>query len=547
MSVMRLLRTVSYLRPRQIAALVSHRVRQTFEDPAWILSRPIPSYPGTNPHWQPGQFLPPVQHNPAEALRSGKLTFLHQTHTVGWPPDWKAPSANRLWGYNLHYFDWLWSLDFPSGLSVASDWIDRHPPEAGNAGWEPYPTSLRLVNVCHFFFGVHQKSLEIEVAARDKVWASIFRQASWLNGHIESHLCGNHVLENAGALCVVGRCFAGNDAREWYLRGLELLRSEVSEQFLADGGHYERSPMYHSRAMWVLLMLRNLGDEAIGNVIGSTLERGMEALKHMSHPDGQIALLNDSACGVYNGPAELVEASGSSWPPMVGAFAIPETGYYGARTVDGSYIICDAGPIGPDHQPGHAHGDTLSFELSLRGHRVIVDSGVLDYEPGEMRTYCRSTRAHNTVEIDGRDQGEFWGTFRVGRRARVRNVRSTETRDGFELVAEHDGYGSSTIHQRTFRWWNEGRLGIEDLISGGLFVSRLHLAPECSVLKQDERTARVRFGGGVMKIGFTGDGRLGIEDSWYCPRFGQKLKNQSLAWSGQAKVSTKIECLIACE
>ena len=76
---------------------------------------------------------------------------------------------------------------------------------------------------------------------------------------------------------------------------------------------------------------------------------------------------------------------------------------FGARTADGHYLVCDAAPIGPDYLPGHAHGDLLSFELSLGGHRVFVDSGVESYEADELRRYCRSTRAHNTVELDGAD------------------------------------------------------------------------------------------------------------------------------------------------
>ena len=102
-------------------------------------------------------------------------------------------------------------------------------------------------------------------------------------------------------------------------------------------------------------------------------------------------------------------------------FALRDAGYYGARG-SGHYVVCDAAPIGPDYQPGHAHGDLLSFELSLAGRRVIVDAGVHGYDGDPLRAWCRSTRAHNTVEIDGEDQCEFWGTFRVARRARPRDV-----------------------------------------------------------------------------------------------------------------------------
>ncbi len=71
---------------------------------------------------------------------------------------------------------------------------------------------------------------------------------------------------------------------------------------------------------------------------------------------------------------------------------------------------------------------------------MVVDSGVATYEAGPLRAYCRSTRAHNTVEIEGRDQVELWGAFRAGRRCRPREVVWTPQDGAFELSARHDGY-----------------------------------------------------------------------------------------------------------
>src|SRR5262249_55816917 len=151
-------------------------------------------------------------------------------------------------------------------------------------------------------------------------------------------------------------------------------------QVLPDGGHFERSPMYHCRLVFMLAMLRNIGRTDIDQIVDQPLARAVAAMRRMCHPDGKIALLNDSAFGIYNDPASLSEYVGSPDPAPAGAFALRNTGYYGARGDNGSYVICDAGPIGPGYLPGHAHGDMLSFELSFYGHRVIVDSGVYDYE-----------------------------------------------------------------------------------------------------------------------------------------------------------------------
>ncbi len=99
-------------------------------------------------------------------------------------------------------------------------------------------------------------------------------------------------------------------------------------------------------------------------------------------------------------------------------------------------MVIDCGAIGPDYQPGHAHCDTLSYELAIDGRRVIVDSGVHDYEPTQHRAYARSTPAHNTVVIDGQEQSEMWGVFRVARRARPLPAYVRQETDGRLFLRE---------------------------------------------------------------------------------------------------------------
>ena len=77
------------------------------------------------------------------------FTFLNRTHTLRGAADWNAPDLPKLWLYNLHYFDDLTARDAPSRSGWHRDlivrWIAENPPGSGN-GWEPYPTSLRIVN-----------------------------------------------------------------------------------------------------------------------------------------------------------------------------------------------------------------------------------------------------------------------------------------------------------------------------------------------------------------------------------------------------------------
>jgi uncharacterized heparinase superfamily protein len=131
-------------------------------------------------------------------------------------------------------------------------------------------------------------------------------------------------------------------------------------------------------------------------------------------------------------------------------------------------LLADAGPVGPDYLPGHAHADTLCFELSLQGQRICVNSGTSTYEPSDLRKFQQSTRAHNTVAVNGADSSEVWGAFRVARRARAVVEILQPGNDEDMLSAVHDGYcrlPGRPVHRRTWRL-DSGGLRVEDEISG---------------------------------------------------------------------------------
>jgi uncharacterized heparinase superfamily protein len=195
--------------------------------------------------------------------------------------------------------------------------------------------------------------------------------------------------------------------------------------------------------------------------------------------------------------------------------------------------------MGPDYLLGHAHGDIFSFELSLRGQRVITDSGVHGYEADAMRDYCRSTRAHNTVEVEGEDQSEFWAAFRVARRGRPRDVEWEATADGFRLGGWHDGYErlpGRPRHRRRITWHDRGILMVKDAVTSSRSVkvcARIHLHPDCEVIERAENAVRVRHARGEFSVCFAGSGRLESEHSHYCPEFGTRIENRALAFSAE--------------
>ncbi|MFC1737031.1 heparinase II/III family protein [Candidatus Hydrogenedentota bacterium] len=539
MSIIKTIRTIRHLKTSQVTGQIRNRLRPFWENPGRCLQTPVPDSEVC--HWRSDtSFLAPgVQGNAAESIREGHFSFLNREESIGWPPaDWDISEFPKLWQYNLHYFEWLWALDYELVREGILDWLARHTLAKGRVGWEPYPTSLRLMNWCGVCFGKFREEIEADEDFARELWRSIFVQTKWLCKHLETHLLGNHLFENGAALAFVGSCFSGKAGQDWLNKGLEILKTEVSEQILPDGMHFERSPMYHVRMTYLLRLLRETGSEELKKLVEAPLAQMRTALAHLCHPDGQIALFNDSAFSIYNEPSDLLDPELTMAP---GPWALPDAGYYGFRSTEGSYIICDAGPIGPDYIPGHSHGDLFSFELSLKGQRVIVDSGVYDYVPDEMRRYCRSTGAHNTVEIEEQDQCEFWSAFRVARRGYPRDVQWEQTLDGFRLSSWHDGYqrlpGRPT-HHRTLVWDSSKGLEVRDRIKARRTVnavSRLHLHPACRIMRSGERDALVEYPEGGFQVTFTGQGELFREESFYCPEFGRKESNVVLAFKFNGK------------
>jgi uncharacterized heparinase superfamily protein len=178
----------------------------------------------------------------------------------------------------------------------------------------------------------------------------------------------------------------------------------------------------------------------------------------------------------------------------------------------------------------------FSFELSLNGHRVIVDTGVYDYEISETRRYCRSTAAHNTVEIDGQDQCEMWASFRVARRGYPRDVQWRPSEKGLSISGWHNGYcrlRGRPVHHRKVEWDCENGLTVTDRITSSRAVnavSRLHLHPTCTVVRMNEAGIEVEHPKGRVRITCPNGGIVRIEDGWYFPQFGLKERNKVLAF-----------------
>ena len=531
----RYLRTLRHLRPCQWIGQVRVRLWKHWRNPAQLPSCKIPGRIVSQGFL--ADLPAPVVPQQPSALKAGCFMFLSETRKLGSNPDWDAPGASRLWRYNLHYFDWLWSLlpenaaDWQTARDLTLDWIARHPPTRDACGWEPYPTSLRLLNWTLLFGIRHRERTAADPVLSEALLESLHRQVIWLESNLETHIQANHLLENLAALACARTIFVWDGSRDMKQRILPLLERELDEQILGDGMHYERSPMYHLRMLWLIDALRATCLASMHKRLEAASCNMRRALALLRHPDGDIPLLNDSALGVYADGWTNELASDGPW-------ALPDAGYYGCRT-SGDFVVIDAGPMGPDHQPGHAHADFFSFELSLGGQRVVTDTGVGTYETSAERAYDRSTAAHNTVEVAGGDSVEVWGAFRVGRRVKPKVNTWLPESNRFVLDAEHHGYShlpSRAIHRRRF-FWQAGVFEIADEIMVQReteAVARLHLAPGVKVTLEGS-TAKCQLDGMRFRIEIEGAAVLSLEHSIYHPSFNQMLTRSVLCLRLQAR------------
>ena len=225
--------------------------------------------------------------------------------------------------------------------------------------------------------------------------------------------------------------------------------------------------------------------------------------------------------------------------PHVRVFA--ESGYGVIRNPKfRSALIFDCGPLGPDYQPGHGHCDVLSYELSLQGQRVVVDTGVSTYERGRERSYERSTAAHNTVRVDGDEQAEIWASFRVGRRPRVGRICGGIA-GAFSFVSgEHAAYRRcGVLHVRKILFRAPDTWVVIDLIKGSgnhRLESFLHFHPLVHVEADpgDSRTGglfcrwTVNFAGEIYALATYGGGQFDLMQSWYSEQFGKRQPSTML-------------------
>lgn len=482
-----------------------------------------------------------------ERLNEGRARFLNREVEVGRPINWRPEGVGRLWRFHLHYHEFL--LEAAAGVSAADrdevvgrawdvigEWIEAADPAMGWAlddAWHPFCISRRLP-VWIALWQVAEPSREL----RDAVLRSMLQQGRFLVDHLEFELGGNHLLENLRALFLAGSFLAGPETDAWLERSRRLFDRELERQVTHYGEHFERAPGYHAEMLAAVIEVRDVAwgtDPAFAERCADVGRRMGAFLDSLVPPDGDVPLLGDSAFDATPNVGPLLEASGCERRSVSEDGVADAVGPYFVWRRGGDRVTFDAGPVGADDLPAHAHCDLLNVEVSIDGRRLFVDSGVYGYEADEMRAYCRSTAAHNVLEVDGRNQCDVWSRFRMGRRGHPGELRTNLENGAAAGWCTHDAYhtlGVSTV-SRLVACDDDGWHLVVDTATGRgrhRLVNRLHVHPDWSVERTSERAARITCGNSVVRVVGLGSGTLRVGRSWYCPEFGRREERPVLEW-----------------
>lgn len=469
---------------------------------------------------------------------------------------WNSSSRSTLWNYNLHYQNYLTerNLDRKIKLDLIEKWIDENI-SFSKIGWDPYTSSLRIINWIKFFGDTQHSCIQ-------KKWlSSLYTQTRNLLNNIEFHLQGNHVFANAKALFFSGIFFDDNIIA---LRGSKLLYQQIIEQFDSNGGHFERSPMYHSILVWDLLDIYKLINEYdlskkycnLQNLVKQRIISGICWYEKMSHPDGLPAFFGDScldtAISLYDlksyAAQQMININITSFKEnqKLKSEYLNDSGFCVLEKKNTFKLIFNTGEIAPKYQPAHSHADTLSCEISLFGKRFLVNSGVSTYEESRLRYYQRSTKSHNTLEYNNKNSSDVWKSFRVGKKAKVFNCNYEQNDKSLLVSASHNGYSNffkTITHQREITYENS-TITIKDLIDNN--KSSLifwHLHPNVKILKQSDSFMILKLEDKELKISIYGGTYEVVESFWYPSHGNQKQNFKINIKVTDIEVSTKINLL----
>ncbi len=465
-----LARTAANLEPSQVTARLRLRAQRSLYKQSPAVGRWLHPARDLRVAGWPADFTPLDAEDQsgrpsAEDNARGTFRLLNQTRDLGRPVAWDQPDAPQLWRYELHYYEWAWDFVRQADRDHHADafmhlWLDWRKSTTVGVwdAWSPYVVAIRAWVLCGVFSALVEGGPHARLFVRE-----LSRYLSYLTANLETDVGGNHLIKNLKALIGLGVFF---DLPNVVGGAVDRLETQVETQVLADGGHFERSPSYHCQALSDLIDISGLlgaTHQGPSTWLINAVTSMTRWLAAMPVADGELPRFNDTS-PVGSRLARLRPSPATNADLTV----LAASGYMVLRRDGRVTLVGDVGAPCPPTLPAHAHADCLSFELYVDGRAAVVNSGTSTYEPSARRRWERSTAAHSTVEVDGIDQTEVWGTFRAARLATATLEGAWVHGEEVVAVGSHDGYrrlAGAPHHRRTWRL-GQSALRVIDEVSG---------------------------------------------------------------------------------
>ena len=398
-------------------------------------------------------------------------------------------------------------------------WIAQNPFGIGIHWCSSLELALRMVSwaIVHSLIASRDGDRGLFDAVKDsEALGDVIYQHAWFVRHYLSRhsSAANHLVGELTGLWVASHVFdLGVDGEQWRDEAKEELERELQLQVSSDGVGREQALYYH---LWVLeyALFLQVAGERVGSPWSGQfckqIARMADFVRNVTPPGGKQPQIGDADDGFVtrfsaawpNNPYKDVLDSESLvrrkcevdelaekafWYGIIGGCSdvlsrhevcgcvhrpYPRVYAEGGYSVLGNkdcHLVFDAGSLGYQALAGHGHADALSFTLAIDGDWWLVDPGTYIYhQMPEWRNYFRSTRAHNCVVVDGKDQSTICGPFMWSKHANASLVSHGSESDKQWVKGVHDGYRDVGVtHYREIELYSESqRIDIVDGLEG---------------------------------------------------------------------------------
>jgi Heparinase II/III-like protein/Heparinase II/III N-terminus len=426
--------------------------------------------------------------------------------------------------------------------SLLTDWMVANPLGKGVNWTVAMEAALRSISLCLSMELLWPFSPE-EKPWLDQLTASLWQHLRFIEAHSEFSFLvrSNHYLSNIVGLTTLSAYLRGPGMRRRLGKNARAVQREILLQTYADGGDAEASTGYHvlvaqmflhslvvQRRMGVAIMpefetrlrlmfewIHCVADDAwklphLGDCDNGRVELLFDDIEQTMVPAGERHSLH---VGSLMGLASHLTNAGPGKHEQKPLSLLPESGVAVLRAGQASIVFC-AMPNGLRGKGSHTHCDKLSVVFRLGADEVFCDSGSRGYtRSAELRNQDRSTRAHNTLMVDGADQNSLSNDprllFRCGNEAAVSPIFS----DGDGMVrASHQGYSRMGVeHERTVRLDERSMLIIDELRGDEVRGTGDHLLDLQFVLGAGWRASSEMMSGKKVSCVITGPQRLTLQ------------------------------------